>query len=285
MLDKSFLNKLNTLKLNYNLSINKGYNGSRKSNAKGSSSEFSDFREYIHGDDFRKIDWNAYGRFEKLYIKEFMEEREVFINLFLDTSRSMNFGEPKKAELLKNLSLAISYIGLNNLDRINLYYNKEAQLKESGYLSGKNSLSKVIDTLENLDFQNTTDIFPLINKRPYKPGISIIISDLFTDEFQNVIKYLSYMNQKIIVIHLLDKKEITPDFNGDLRLIDSETFEDNDISINGAILSSYENTLKKFLQSIKETTRKYGSIYSLITNEFSIQEIIFERLIRAGILR
>lgn len=285
MLDKSFLNKLNTLKLNYNLSINKGYNGSRKSNAKGSSSEFSDFREYIHGDDFRKIDWNAYGRFEKLYIKEFMEEREVLINLFLDTSRSMNFGEPKKSELLKNLSLAISYIGLNNLDRINLYYNQEAQLKESGYLSGKNSLSKVMDTLENLDFQNTTDIFHLINKRPYKPGISIIISDLFTDEFQNVIKYLSYMNQKIIVIHLLDKKEIEPDFNGDLRLIDSETFEGNDISINGAILSSYENTLKKFLQSIKETTRKYGSIYSLISNEFSIQEIIFERLIRAGILR
>lgn len=285
MLDKSFLNKLNTLKLNYRLSINKGYSGGRKSNAKGSSSEFSDFREYIHGDDFRKIDWNAYGRFEKLYVKEFMEEREVLINIFLDNSKSMDFGMPQKAEFLKNLALAFSYIGLNNLDRINLYYGEESNLKESGYLRSKNSLNKVIELLDSLYFQNKTDIFTLIEKRFYKPGISIIISDLFTDEFQNIIKYLSYMNQKIIVIHLLDKKEIKPDLIGDLRLIDSETLEDNDISINRAILNSYENTFKNFLKGIKETTKKYGAIYTLITNEFSMEKIIFERLMGAGILR
>lgn len=285
MLDKSFLNKLNRLKLNYNLSINKGYSGGRKSKAKGSSSEFSDFREYIHGDDFRKIDWNAYGRFERLYIKEFMEEREILVNIFLDTSKSMNFGEPQKSLLLKNLAMAFSYVSLNNLDRINLYYQEESSLKESGYLNGKNSLSKVMDILGNLQFQSKTDMFTLINKRFYKPGISIIISDLFSDEFQDTVKYLTYMNQKIIVIHLLDKKELKPDFIGDLSLIDSETLVDNDISISGAILNSYEKTLQSFIQNIKETTKRYGGIYSLISNEISTQQIIFEKLIRAGILR
>lgn len=285
MLDKSFLNKLNRLKLNYNLSINKGYSGGRKSKAKGSSSEFSDFREYIHGDDFRKIDWNAYGRFEKLYIKEFMEEREILVNIFLDTSKSMDFGQPQKSLLLKNLAMAFSYVSLNNLDRINLYYQEGKSLKESGYLNGKNSLSKVIGILDNLEFNSSTDMFTLISKRPYKPGISIIISDLFSDEFQDAFKYLTYMKQKIIVIHLLDKKELKPDFIGDLSLIDSETLVDNDISINGAILNSYEKTLQSFIQSIKEVTKKYGAIYSLISNEFSTQQIIFEKLIRAGILR
>lgn len=285
MLDKGFLNKLNRLKINYNLSINKGYSGGRKSKAKGSSSEFSDFREYIHGDDFRKIDWNAYGRFEKLYIKEFMEEREILVNIFLDTSKSMDFGEPKKALLLKNLAMAFSYVSLNNLDRINLYYQEGNSLKESGYLNGKNSLSKVMDILDNLQFQSKTDMFTLINKRPYKSGISIIISDLFSDEFQDTVKYLTYMNQKIIVIHLLDRKELKPDFIGDLSLIDSETLVDNDISISGAILNSYEKTLQSFIQNIKEITKKYGSVYSLISNEFSVDEIIFEKLIRAGILR
>lgn len=285
MLDKSFLNKLNRLKLNYNLSINKGYSGGRKSKAKGSSSEFSDFREYIDGDDFRKIDWNAYGRFEKLYIKEFMEEREILVNIFLDNSKSMDFGEPKKALLLKNIAMAFSYISLNNLDRINLYYHEENNLKESGYLNGKNSLSKAMNILDNLLFQSKTDMFTLINKRPYKPGISIIISDLFSDKFQDTVKYLTYMNQKIVVIHLLDKKELKPDFIGDLNLIDSETLVDNDISISGSILNSYEKTVQSFIQNTKETTKKYGSVYSLISNELSIDEIIFEKLIRAGILR
>lgn len=286
MIDKSFLSKLNRLKLNYNLSINKGYSGGRKSKAKGSSSEFSDFREYIHGDDFRKIDWNAYGRFEKLYIKEFMEEREILVNIFLDNSRSMDFGEPKKSLLLKNIAMAFSYISLNNLDRINLFYQEgEDGLKESGYLSGKNSLSKVMGILDTLEFQSKTDMFTFINKRPYKPGISIIISDLFSDQFQDAVKYLTYMNQKIVVVHLLDKKELKPDFIGDLSLIDSETLIDNDISISSAILNSYEKTLQSFIKNIKESTKKYGSVYSLISNEFSIDEIIFEKLIRAGILR
>jgi len=285
LLDRSFLSKLNGLKLNYNLSINKGYSGGRKSRAKGSSSEFSDFREYIHGDDFRKIDWNAYGRFEKLYIKEFMEEREVLVNIFLDTSKSMDFGKPKKATLLKNIALAFSFISLNNLDRVNLYHHQESEIKESGYLNGKNSLNKAMFLLEELEFQNKTDFFSIINKRPYKSGIAVIISDLFTDDFENIVKYLSYMNQKIVVLHLLDKKELNPDFIGDLRLIDSETQVGDDISISGPILSSYEKTLKLFIQNIKETCKKYGCIYSLISNEFSIDEIIFEKLVRAGILR
>lgn len=285
MLNRNLLNKLNGLRLNYNLSINKGYSGGRKSKAKGSSSEFSDFREYIHGDDFRKIDWNAYGRFEKLYIKEFMEEREVIVNIFLDTSKSMDFGEPKKASILLNTALAFSYISLNNLDRINLYYHEGTSLKESGYLNGKNSLYKAMEILERMKFKNVNDFFTLINKRPYKSGISIIISDLFTDEFESIIKYLTYMNQRIIVLHLLDQKELKPDFIGDLRLIDSETLEGNDISINRAILLSYEKTLKRFIQGIEETCRRYGCVYSLVSNEFSINDIIFDKLVRAGILR
>jgi uncharacterized protein (DUF58 family) len=285
LLDQSFLNKLSRLKLNYNLSINKGYSGGRKSKAKGSSSEFSDFREYINGDDFRKIDWNAYGRFEKLYIKEFMEEREILVNIFLDASKSMDFGQPQKSLLAQNLAMALSYVSLNNLDRINLYYQEEKNLKESGYLNGKNSLSKIIGILDNLEFKSSTDIFTLINRRLYKPGISIIISDLFSDEFQEAFKYLTYMNQKIIVIHLLDKKELKPDFIGDLNLIDSETLMDNDISISGSILNSYEKTLQSFIQNIKETTKKYGAVYSLISNEFSTEQIIFEKLIRSSILR
>ena len=105
LIDSNLLKKLESLKLNTTITLNQGYGGGRKSKSKGSSVEFSDFREYVPGDDFRKIDWNAYGRFKKLFIKLFMEESEANINIFIDTSKSMDFGNPKKATLAKRAVL------------------------------------------------------------------------------------------------------------------------------------------------------------------------------------
>lgn len=93
--DKGFFDKLNTLKMSLNMRLNQGMSGIRKSSAKGSSVEFSDFREYMMGDDIRRIDWNAYGRTDKLYIKQFMEEKEGIFQIFIDTKRSMEFGKSK----------------------------------------------------------------------------------------------------------------------------------------------------------------------------------------------
>ena len=116
--DDDFFQKLNTLKLSLNMRLNQGMSGARKSGAKGTSVEFSDFREYMLGDDIRRIDWNAYGRMDKLFIKQFMEEKEGIYHIFLDTSKSMDYGEPKKSRLALQIAGALSYLVLNNLDRV-----------------------------------------------------------------------------------------------------------------------------------------------------------------------
>ena len=90
--DKDFFQKLGKINLAMNMRLDQGQSGQRKSTAKGSSVEFSDFREYILGDDIRRIDWNAYGRLNKLFIKQFMEEKEAFYHIFLDSSASMDYG-------------------------------------------------------------------------------------------------------------------------------------------------------------------------------------------------
>ena len=82
-----------------NARMSYGMSGGRKSSAKGSSVEFSDYREYIPGDDIRRIDWSAYGRLDRLYIKQFMEEKEGVFQIFVDASKSMAFGEPPKTIL------------------------------------------------------------------------------------------------------------------------------------------------------------------------------------------
>ena len=110
--DNAFFKKLNTLKMSLNMQLSQGMSGVRKSSAKGSSVEFSDFREYMLGDDIRRIDWNAYGRTDKLYIKQFMEEKEGIFRIFIDTSRSMCFGEASKSTMALQTAGELSYICL-----------------------------------------------------------------------------------------------------------------------------------------------------------------------------
>jgi len=285
LLDTNLLKRLEGLKINSDLKLNSGYGGGRKSRSKGSSVEFSDFREYVTGDDFRKIDWNAYGRFDKLFVKLFMEEREALVNIFLDTSKSMDFGQPSKSMIEKQLALTLSYISLSNLDRINLYINKDSSLVDTGYISGKSSFPRLLRYLEDVTFEEREDLFELIKKKPFKRGISIIISDLFTDSFEDIVKYLSYMNQSIIVIQILSKEELKPEIQGDIRLIDSESEEGKDMSISGEVINTYHKTLNYFLGDIKETCKKYGCSHTLISSETPIDSIVFHNLVKAGILR
>lgn len=285
LIDSGLLKKLESLKLNSSIILNKGYGGGRKSKSKGSSVEFSDFREYAPGDDFRKIDWNAYGRFHKLFIKLFMEEREANINIFIDNSKSMDFGNPKKSTIGKQLALAIGYLSLVNMDRVNIYTSKEGKLEGLEGLSGKNNAYRLAGYLDSIDFHESEDVFSLTKTRSYKRGISIIISDLFSDGFEEIVKYLAFMNQSIAVLNVLSVEEINPLYSGDIRLIDSETEEGKDISITQSVISSYEKTLQKFINRNKEICRKFSCQYSLISNQLSIEAIIFDNLTSAGILR
>ncbi|OLS03272.1 DUF58 domain-containing protein [Tissierella creatinophila] len=284
LIDSKLIKKLERLSLNSNLVLDKGFMGGRKSKSKGSSVEFSDFREYTEGDDFRKIDWNAYARFEKLFIKLFTEEREASVNIFIDTTKSMDYGNPKKSFIASQIAAVIGYVSILNMDRVSIYTTKESRLDYIENINGKNLFRKLVNYIETLSFKETKDMFELINKRPFKKGISVIISDMFTDNFETAIKYLSYMNQNIIVIHTLSKEELKPKYVGDIRFIDSETKEGKDVTITLETLVAYEKTLDSFLSNIKETCTKYGCFYSLIEND-DIEEIIFNNLINTGILR
>ncbi|MFA5522851.1 MAG: DUF58 domain-containing protein [Tissierellales bacterium] len=285
LIDSGLLRKLESLKLNTTVALNQGYGGGRKSKSKGSSVEFSDFREYVPGDDFRKIDWNAYGRFQKLFIKLFMEEREANINIFIDTSKSMDFGSPKKSTLAKQLALILGYLSLANMDRVNIYTHGNNKLESLEQLNGKNNLHRLASYLDNIVFDEIEDFFQHIKTRAYKRGITIIISDLFSDDFQEAIKYLAFMNQSIVVLNLLSIEETNPIYSGDIRLIDSETEEGKDISMTQSVLNSYERTLKNFINRNKEICRKFSCQYTLISNELSIESIVFDNLTNVGILR
>src|SRR5438128_1460943 len=92
--------------------------GERRSRARGQSVEFADYRNYVPGDDFRYLDWNLYGRLERLFLKLYEEERELPVRIFLDASESMTFGEPRKFAFARQIAAAIGYVALLGFDRV-----------------------------------------------------------------------------------------------------------------------------------------------------------------------
>ena len=178
--DAEFLQKLERLALQSSNLIQGGTGGNRRSKAKGSSIEFSDFREYTLGDDYRSIDWNAYARFDRLFIKLYMEEREANVTIFLDTSTSMDYGNPNKGVLAKKLAAIFVYIALANYDRVGIVAMNDDVSDQYPYFSGKPGFFRALEFIDNLPFSGGTSLYKSIpNFTPLRgrKGISIILSD------------------------------------------------------------------------------------------------------------
>lgn len=285
--EPEFLKRLERLSLNMEKLIAAGSGGLRKSRAKGSSVEFSDFREYSYGDDLRRVDWNAYGRFEKLYVKLFMEEREAMVNIFLDCSKSMDFGTPKKSIMGIQLAAAIGFLALNNMDRLCINLLKDDTMFSSNVLGGRGQFDICAGILDNIQFEGTTNMDKAIKlKRLGGRGLSLIISDFFTQgSIEDLMKYLMFYKQDIVLLHILSPQELNPELQGQVRLKDSETGEMVDVDLTPSIYDKYKQTLNNFKFSLKEMTKKYGGAYVTVSSNDSLEKILFEDMITTQIIK
>jgi uncharacterized protein (DUF58 family) len=285
--DTEFLKKLDAIAINVRMLMSEGGGGNRKSRSKGSSVEFSDFREYTIGDDFRRIDWNAYGRFDKLFVKLFMEEQEAMINVFVDASKSMDFGSPKKSELALKLAGVLSFLALNNLDRVCINSINKDSFKQSSAVTGRSMFDRCIAFLEGIDFSGETDLNAAVKKKNVRSrGMAVIISDFFTPGgIEEAIKYLLFKKQDVFLIHVLSPEELNPELEGQVRLLDSETGKVMDVAVTLALLKQYHSKLNEFNNSIKEFCSRMGAIYIQVSSADSIEKIVFEQFTGAGVIR
>lgn len=284
--DQEFYKKLEAISLKTRMTITEGAAGGRKSKAKGSSVEFSDFREYTPGDDFRRIDWNAYGRFDRLFLRLFMEEREALLNIFCDYSKSMDFGEKNKGAMALRIAGILSYLALSNLDRVALNRLHGNTIVPSSSFMGKSSFQKALQFLEAGNFTRNTSIAESIKRKDLKSrGISVVISDFFTSgSIDELIKYLAFKKQQIILIQVLTEEEVTPQIGGQVRLVDSETGEEMNLTITPKLLKTYELKLKSLQSGIKASVKKYGGAFFQISTSDSLEKIVFDDFAREGIV-
>lgn len=280
-----FLTQLNRLYIASSLGGSLGLSGHRKTRAKGSSVEFSDFREYMLGDDMRKIDWNAYGRFQKLYVKEFMQEMELPIYIVLDTSESMLFGQPSKELVAQKLVAVLSKIALAGMDHIQLIWQEKEQTIGTAF-HGADSFASVLEKLKQIPLGqkiNFTDtILGMQNKTA---GLIILISDFLEEsEYTKAFDFLRYYKHKVVALQILFEEELELQGNGTEELIDSETGEKIRVTHSSYVSKIYKRTLDDYLMKIQTQLEQRQMSYVLIQTNHSFEKIVFEQLCRHGLL-
>lgn len=288
-LDTAFFDKLSRLRLSMGQRTSMNLTGNRKSMQKGTSMEFSDFREYMAGDDIRRIDWNAYGRLDRLYVKEYMEEKEAVVSILLDTSASMDYGAKKKGDLACTLAAALAYLGLNNMDRVLVYDMKNMQQPFAAG-GGKRALPRLVEWLSQCSFEGTANVSEAVRMLPAKgTGITVIISDFLQEEFvqddeeaaasvEKLLRFLAYRRQKSVLLHILAGEERAVDFSGTKNLIDMEEESTLRLTVDAASIRVYEKALSRFLGQFERACAKNGAFYAVCDTTQDIYQLIFQDL-------
>lgn len=285
-IDAAFFDKLSRLRLAMGHKASMNLTGNRKSVQKGSSMEFSDFREYMPGDDIRRIDWNAYGRLDRFYVKEYMEEKEAVVSILIDTSASMDYGANKKSDLACLLAAAFAYLGINNMDRVWLYDMQKMQSPFSAS-GGKRALSQITTWLEQLSFDGIVAIDEVIRQLSAKgPGITILISDFLQESLLDhtqetlgkLLRFLDYRKQKAILLQVLAAEELSVELTGTRNLIDMENQSTLRLTLDTKSIQAYEKALQEFLTQIGSISAKTGAFHAVCSTKTDIYQLIFQDL-------
>lgn len=265
--------------------------GKRRSVKRGSSVEFADYRDYQLGDDFRFIDWNIYARLDKLFLKTFVEEENIYIHILLDVSSSMNFGNPSKLEYAKKIAIALGYIGLVDLDMvISATFSETIDVLRP--LRGKEQIFKIIDFLNNFSMSSIKKrslidecLKKYAIKTPFR-GVAVVISDFLVNQniYENGLKSLLGKGFDVKAIQVLGDDEINPNLTGELKLQDAETDETKEVTITDRLLERYNKRLNAFCENLKSfCTRNNITCIRVNTGypfeDFVLKEIRKQRLV------
>jgi uncharacterized protein (DUF58 family) len=293
LLDEEFIKKIQGLELVSRKIVSGKMRGERRSRRRGHSNEFADYRPYVSGDDLRFLDWNIYGRLDRLFLKLFLEEEELWVHILLDRSRSMRFGDPDKFEYSKRIAAALAYIGLHNYDRVRVGAFSERMVPVFAPGRGPKQIARLFEALERLepDEEGATDLARgckdfAVAKR--LSGVVVFISDFFDRKgFEAALRYLlsGGSQGEVFVIQVLAPQEIEPPLTGDLKLVDVEDGVEAEVSISAALLRSYRRNLEAFRSEIKEFASRRGLHYAFTSTAVGFDKLILEYLRRRGLLR
>ncbi len=266
--------------------------GERRSKRRGRSVEFADFRPYVHGDDLRFVDWNIYGRLDRLFLKMFLEEEDLSLLVVIDASASMAFGDPEKFAYAQRLAMALGYVGLVNRNRVSLASFGGGGVSRLANLRGRAKTREVGSWLLGLEPSGGADFADsmrsLVLSRQGR-GVMVVLSDfLLREGYEKGLTYAAGRGYDVFAIQILAPEETDPasrEISGDLRLVDLEDASETEVTATPAVIAKYRERLEAYCAALRDFCVRRGIVHVPVETTRPIDELMLEVLRRRGLLK
>jgi len=285
LIDSKFLEKLERLTIQWQKSFPGLVGGHNISHFAGPGQEFLDHRQFHHGDDLRAVNWRAYLRLEKLFLKMFQVEPRIPVRLMLDCSSSMATSGAK-FDYARKLAAALCYVGLVRLDTICI--QPFGQNLGDAFIcgGGRHRFIPAVNFLQNLKPGGRTNFFEVarqfITKYPQR-GLLIIISDFLDDtDCERPLQYLADFGHELMLLHVWDAEDRDPPWDGQLDLTDAESGTTIEIGFDGAARENYVQAFDDFAKNLQRIGLRNSGRYVGLSTSTSIEEAVFGQIVRSG---
>lgn len=261
--------------------------GERRSKARGQSVEFADYRNYTAGDDFRYLDWNLYGRLEKLFLKLYEEERELPVRIFLDCSESMTFGSPRKFDFARQIAAAVGYVALCGFDRVSVFAfpeNVDNAVSRGALraVRGRKSSLTYFQNLSKLEAKGVANFNESLRRgtiEARQTGMAIVLSDFLDPAgYESGLSALISRGFHVNAIQILAPEELSPNTFGDLRFVDSETGAMQEVTFGKYRLKNYQQTVENFCQRLREFCQSRGVSFFRVGSDTSLEQLLLKQM-------
>ena len=288
-----FLSQLETLRLRTRKEFLGSHTGSYSSPRRGTSLEFADYRRYSPGDDLRYLDWGIYARTDRLYVKVFREEVDLFAYIFIDASASMLFpSRTEKFSPASHIALALAYVVLANHDHVKLHLLQDpARSAASPFYRGRRRMTDCVEFAASATPAGQLELAPALAehlKRLRRPGKAILISDFLMPaaSYQQGLNVLRGFNLDIAAIQLLSRQEVDPAFpSGSLALVDSESQVRIGQQWDANARRNYQARLARHNSEIRSFCHQSGIHYSLYVTDRELSDFVFATLPAIGLFK
>lgn len=293
LLDATLMARIGTLDLVSRKIFAGKLQGERRSKRRGQSVEFADFRPYVHGDDLRFVDWNIFGRLDRLFLKIFLEEEDLSLLIAVDTSASMDWGNPSKFLFAQRLAMALGYIGLVNHNRVSLAaFGGNTGLQRLSNLRGRRRTSEMGRWLLDLQpggagtFEESMKTLALARQGR---GVMLVISDfLLKDGYEKGLRYVTGRGYDVWCVQTLAPQETDPAAHGlagDFRLVDAEDKDEAEVTASPGLIEQYRANLGAWCAQMRDFCIRRSIMHLVVETSTPVDTLVLEYLRKRGLLR
>lgn len=292
ILSPDFMAKLDRLDVMSRKILAGKLQGERRSKKRGQSVEFADYRNYVVGDDLRRIDWNLFARLDRLFLRLFMEEEDLTLTILLDVTRSMDYGDPNKLDYARRVAAAMGYVGLVNHNRVNVFTFADTVVGRQTNLRGRRPVPQLMSFLSDVAPEpkagNLAASLRTVALSQTGKGLVIILSDLLDKgDISAALRYLASDRFDVYALQLLSPQEIDPAAGGvvgDLKLRDIEDGDTAEVSVSPALLKRYKANLQAYCTHLREQCARRDMTYLMTDTSVPFDTLVLRYLRERGLV-